>query len=135
MKKICDYCHNEYETDIKKQRFCSDLCRVRAYRERQRTERKKAVKAYKDRQPQPRRKYDNVISETDPRRRLVTMRPRGLFALEYWKLYAEVDKTYYGGRGVVNGINTDDPNFAELVLITLEVDRRLVCTTQGMSKK
>ncbi len=131
MKKICEYCHTEYETDYKKQRFCCDNCRVRSYREQQRNERKKAMKVYRDHAPQPRRLYDNVISETDPRRQLARMKAGGLLNSEYWELFAMVDREYYGGRTIVNGIPTTEEAFADLVLMQIDIDRRIDIWTQS----
>lgn len=130
MIKTCEQCGKEYDATKPKQRFCSDKCRQRAHRERQQDERKKALKADKDRVTQPRRTYTNEISATDPRRRLIKMRARGLLTWEYWNLYAEVDQTYYGGGSVVNGVPTDAPHFAYAVLEQIEIDGRIICQSQ-----
>ena len=134
MKKICEYCHKEYETDYKKQRYCCDNCRVRSYRERQRNERKKAMKGYRDHVPQPRRLYDNAISETDPRRQLARKKAGGILNSEFWELFAKVDREFYGGCTIVNGIPTTEEAFADLVLMQIDIDRRIDIWTQSNKK-
>lgn len=135
MTKKCEYCGIEYTPTKEKQKYCSGLCRQRAHRERQKDDRKKAITAYKSNAPQPRRIYNNDMSVTDPRSRLVKMRAHGLLTTQYWTLYAQVDKIYNNANGVVNGIPTDTPNFAEAVLVQIEIDGRIDCWTQRTNEK
>ena len=132
MKKKCKYCGKEYDAIKRKQKYCSDACRKKAFRESQREERKEALRVYKERIPEQQRKaYTETMSVTDLRHRLVKLKARGLMTLEYWELYAEVDRIYYGGTGIVNGIPTNAPYFAESVLIQIEIDGRIECFIRG----
>ena len=83
--------------------------------------------AYTRPDPERRTPYKNDIPATDPRSRLAKMRAQGLLTTDYWELYAEVDRIYNGGSGIVNGIPTDAPYFADAVLMQIEIDGRIVC--------
>lgn len=134
--KQCEYCGRTFTPSKSVHKYCSDRCRKRAHRERQQEERKEQIKAYREKAPQPPRKiYDtDGISATDPRSRLMKMRAHGLLTPEYWALYAEVDKKFNGGQGVVNGVPTAAPNFVEVVLIQTDIEKKIICWTQGRAK-
>ena len=126
MTKKCEYCGIEYTPTKEKRKYCSDRCRQRAFRERQQEERKKQLRAYQveRRSEIPSPRYP-AMNEDDPRVRLARMKAHGVCSIEYWELYAEVDRMYCGGRGVVNGISTDHPQFSEAVLLSIEENGRI----------
>lgn len=127
--KQCEYCGRTFTPSKGIHKYCSDRCRKKAHKERQ----KKAIEAHKKQtpRPQPRKIYESHISAADLRSRLIKLRARGLLSPEYWTLYQEVDKTYYNGSGVVNGVSVNDKNFVEEVLAHIYVDGRVECWTQG----
>lgn len=134
---VCKHCGKEFKPKKTYQKFCSDACRKRDFADAKLRERKEARQARRANspQPQPRKLYDNVLDATDPRRRLTKMRARGLLSPEYWTLYAQVDKLYNGGNGIVCGIATTDPNFTEEVLALIYVNGRVICWTEKAPKK
>lgn len=135
--KICKYCGNEFKAAQKNKIYCSDKCRKAAFDERRtdaRKKRKREMLTYTQTTPERRTPYKNDIPATDPRRRLIKMRARGLLTWEYWNLYAEVDRIYNGGNSVINGIPTTAPYFADAVLAQIEIDGRIYGFTQGSNK-
>ena len=93
------------------------------------------MKVYRDHVPQPRRLYDNAISETDPRRQLARMKAGGILRSEYWELFAKVDREFNGGCTIVCGVPTTEDAFADLVLMQIDIDRRIDIWTLPKVKK
>lgn len=127
----CEYCGNEYHPSNKRQRFCSDLCRMRSFRKAQQNERKEAVKVYKDRIAKPKQVKHQGISEQDPRSKVAKLKAKGIRSLEYWRAFQECDLQYYEGGTSVNGISTQLPFFAEGVLLSIEEQERVAITATG----
>lgn len=137
-KKICKHCGKEFVAAQKNKIYCSDKCRKAAFDERRDDKRKKHKRemlAYTRPGPERRAPYKNDIPATDPRRRLVKLRANGLLTTEYWNLYAEVDRIYNGGTGIVNGISVNDPDFAEKVLALIYVNQKINCWSERDPKK
>lgn len=127
-KRICKQCGREFEAARKNKIYCSDKCRKAAFMDKQNAERKERIKARLESnkiEARNRQSSWRHIPEEDPRSRLVKLRAHGLLTPEYWTLYAEVDKQFDGGSGIVNGIPTDSPNFAEAVLSQIIEDGRI----------
>ena len=130
--KICKHCGKEFEAAQKNKIYCSDKCRKAAFDDRRtdaRQKRKREMLAYTQTTPKRRTPYKNDIPATDPRRRLAAMKAHGLMSWEYWNLYAEVDRIYNDAGGIVNGIPTTTPFFADAVLMQIEIDGRIMCDT------
>jgi hypothetical protein len=56
------------------------------------------------------------------------MKSQGILSTAYWEAYAEVDKQFNGGSGIVNGIPTaalPSFDFAEAVLFQIIEDGRV----------
>lgn len=120
MTKKCDYCGKSFTPHNKRQRFCSDACRKRSFRESQQEDRKKAVKAYREKdEVRPRHNWKGIPSD-DPRWKLVRLKAKGICSIEYWEAFKECDLQFHGGRAVVNGLSTQLPYFAEAVLTSID---------------
>lgn len=114
----CEYCGNEYVPTKKRQRFCSDRCRVRSFRKAQQDERREERRSYHEAHRQiPRYK---VLDASDPRVRLVKLKSKGIVSEEYWSLFQECDLRFYGGAAVVNGISTRLDYFALAVVQSID---------------
>ena len=120
MTKKCDYCGKSFTPHNKRQRFCSDACRKRSFRESQQEDRKKAVKAYREKdEVRPRHNWKGISSD-DPRWKLARLKAKGICSFEYWDAFQECDRLYYGCSSVVNGVSTMDPLFSENVMYSIE---------------
>lgn len=143
MKYVCVVCGREFEKDRGHHKYCSDECREKGariirkqwetdtdYTERQRIA---AAKRREDRKPKAKpkklREKRVAVVKDGIADRLLAARLKGDHR-EYWQVYQryEIDTAERQGhfsRCKVNGISVYHPQFVELVLDSIEREKRI----------
>ena len=116
---------------MRRQRFCSDLCRKRSFRKAQQDEQKEARRVYREASRHPRTYTE--MDASDPRMKLAKLKANGILSEEYWSLFRECDLQFNGGSAVVNGISTKLELFASAVVMSIE-ELGIVTITRGKAE-
>lgn len=125
--KICPQCGKEFEALLKRKKYCSDLCRQRACRDRkedaprQNQLREQALKDAQNRLEQSRKDFQRRLEAGDLTARWLDLKRRAPYSYEYWVVFAEYDSVFGGDLiTTINGIRTDHPHFADGVLVSID---------------
>lgn len=135
----CSYCGKQFEAKKKHRKYCSDLCRVRAFRERKnndpqkREEQRQQVIEAEKRAEAGRKEFLKRVADGDKTARLMYLKQQKPFSEDYWSAFEMYDREFGENFvSVINGIRTDHPEFVEAVMLSIS-EEHIIRT--GIEKK
>ena len=137
----CKYCGKEYATHTTKKIYCSDKCRAAAYQERLRNGYKSQVKDIQARESAKNLKksqtaFSERLNAGDPKAKWLYMKRTKPNSYEYWLAFQEYDLSLDDDLiHVVNGIRTDESDFADRVMFMIDEAEQIRIETIKRTEK